>query len=354
MTRLLLGMALVAATLTAGPSLAIAGHSGEVVIDGYRLPVDHRFESPDASGKRHVVNINDVPSLIKQGRAVFDKTANVWVNSPKGTVNKQYLASASKPESPSANPPSGSRWDRIRGTVQNVSGKAVTVRTDDNRTITVDTSQVRSEASGLKPGDRVIVGGEIDQSNRVTARYLREEATAGSLPADQGQWQRVHGQVQSVEGSKLRFRTDDGRVLNVDMSAVGPETRRSLTKNEGATLIGFPGSGNQFRAEYIQQDTSDPSRGGRIGGQPVAPPAQAKASSGKGSQRVHGQIGAIGGTTLDLKTDDGRTLVVDVGQVDPDTVKSLTGGERVTVTGSFRGPTRLDAQQVQKDGPRRP
>ena len=60
MRRIVLGTALVAVVIVA-PSLAAAWHSGEVVVDGYRLPRDHRFESPDAAGKYNVVNLNDVP-----------------------------------------------------------------------------------------------------------------------------------------------------------------------------------------------------------------------------------------------------------------------------------------------------
>jgi len=329
MRRTLLGLLLVAATTAIAPSFAAAWHFGDVVIGGYRLPRDHRYESPDASATYHVVNINDVPALIQRGRFVFDRTASVWVKSPNGTMNPQYLASA---DATSSSAPSDHRWDRIRGTVQSATGNTAVVRTDDGRNVTVDVSQARQESSDtLRVGDRVVVGGTVDASNRVTARYVRDDRR-GALSADQAQWQRIHGQVQSVKGSTLRFRADDGRVLNVDMSAVGAGVRRALARNEGATVIGFPGRGNQFRAEYIQQDSSDPAR------------------DGKGTQRIHGQIAAIGGATMDLRTDDGRTLVVDVGQVvNPEIVPSLNGGDRVTVTGYFRDSTRLDAQHVQKD-----
>ena len=42
----------VAALLAAfiAPSVASAFHNGEQVIDGFRLPQNHRFESPDAKG----------------------------------------------------------------------------------------------------------------------------------------------------------------------------------------------------------------------------------------------------------------------------------------------------------------
>jgi hypothetical protein len=340
MRRTLLGFILVAATTAIAPSFAAAWHAGEVVIGGYRLPRDHRFETRDASGKDHVVNINDVPSLIQQGRPVLDQTANVWIKHPNSTSpNAQYLAST---------PGSGDhRWDRIRGTVQSVNRHAVVVRTDDGRNVAVDMSQARLESSdGLKPGDRVVVGGTVDASNRVIARYVREVRDERRDAPDQGQWQRIHGRVQGVQGSTLRFRADDGRVLNVDMSDVSREVQRALTHNEGATVIGFPGSGNHFRAEYVQQDSSDPARGGRVTGH-APPPARVNAPS-SGVHRIQGQITSIGGSMMDLRTDDGRTLVVDMGQLNPETVKSLNGGDRVTVTGLFRDSTRIDAQSVQK------
>ena len=66
------------------PSVASAFHSGEVVVGRYRLPKDHRFESPNAQGKYEVVDINDVPRLIREGRFVFDRTGNAWIAKPGG------------------------------------------------------------------------------------------------------------------------------------------------------------------------------------------------------------------------------------------------------------------------------
>jgi hypothetical protein len=266
--RIVLGIAVAAAVAVVAPSLAAAWHAGEVVIGGYRLPRDHRFESPDAGGKYNVVSVNDVPALIQQGRFVFDRTAGVWVKNPNGTLNAAYLAHPGKPPAPAASAPSPpgtpseERWDRISGTVLSVSDPTAIVRTEDGRNVTVDLSQAKPPTTeGLKPGDRVVVGGVIDQYDRVTARYIRDESQSGPPPADQGPWQRIHGHVQGVQGSRVRFRADDGRVLEVDASAVSAEIRRALTPNEGATLIGFAGKGrNQFRAEYIQQDSSGVTR----------------------------------------------------------------------------------------------
>src|SRR5262249_13940775 len=85
------------------------------------------------------------------------------------------------------------------------------------------------------------------------------------------QWQRLHGQVQSVDGNTVTFKTDDGRVLTVDATLVSSDIRGALEPNEGATLVGYAGaSATQFTAQYIQQDSSNRSRGGPVARQPPA------------------------------------------------------------------------------------
>jgi hypothetical protein len=74
-----------------------------------------------------------------------------------------------------------------------------------------------------------------------------------------GDWQRIHGQVQSIQGTQLTFKTDDGRTLTVDTSQVSAPVRQALTPNLAATVIGFRGDQpNRFTARYIQQDNAGP------------------------------------------------------------------------------------------------
>lgn len=239
---------------------------------------------------------------------------------------------------------------RIKGVVEKKQPDQMTVRTDNNRLVVVDISQARRQTrDSIKVGERVSVVGDFTGPQRMQARAIRELGS-GTKQA-QGDWERIHGRIEAVEGSTLRFRADDGRMLNVDMANVGSEIRRALTRGERATVIGYEWLGqNRLRAEYIQQDSSDPSRGGRAGGA-ATPPRAAKSSAPAeaGWQRIHGKVAAIGGNTMDLKADDGRTLVVDLTEVSPDVVKSLTAGESVTAIGTLRDRSRLDARYVQKD-----
>jgi preprotein translocase subunit YajC len=169
-------------------------------------------------------------------------------------------------------------------------------------------------------------------------------AVAGPVAA---QSQSVHGQVQSVQGSQLTVKADDGRVLTVDMSAVAQNIQQALTPGMGVTISGSQGaSATQMTAQYIQQDSSDTSRGGTIVGQP---PAASTPPSGDW-QKVHGTVQSVSGTTLTLKADDGRVLTVDMSAVAQNIQQALSQGMGVTLAGSAgAGPNQFTAQYIQQD-----
>ena len=171
-------------------------------------------------------------------------------------------------------------------------------------------------------------------------------ATAAAPSGTRG-WQRVHGKVQSVNGNTVTLKTDDGRTLTVDASQVSGEIRGALTADAGVTLIGFAGSdATKFTARYIQQDSSDPSRGGTAVGQTPTPAA----ADGKSWQRVHGKVQSVSGNTVTVKADDGRTLSVDAAQVSAEIRGALKPDAGVTLVG-FAGdqPTRFTARYIEQD-----
>ena len=253
MSPMQLALSLIVAIVVAAPALAPAWHSGEVVIGGYRLPREHRFESPDASGKYNVVKIDDVPTLIQQGRFVFDRTANVWIKNPNGTTNPQYLASA-------AGSPA--------------------------------TKETRS-----RDGDR---DRDVHGEYRLPRDHRYESPNAA-------------GKYEVVERRDVPALIKQGRF-------VFDRTAKEWVKNPNGTM----------NPKYLASTS--------------APAAAAKAAVPPGQYRVHGQVRAASGSTMDLKADDGRDLVVQMGQVPPD----LQPGDTVTVTGKLSGNT-LEASSIQKD-----
>jgi hypothetical protein len=155
---------------------------------------------------------------------------------------------------------------KIQGVVRSIDAGRMMIHTDGGDNVTVGMSDARKQTPDrIKVGDRVAVWGVFTGAKQMQAHAIRELA-AGQADTGKDTWRRIHGRVQGVEGDNMRFRTDDGRVLNVDLSNVGSEIRRALTKGEGATVIGHEWLGpNRLRAEYVQQDSSDVSRGGTVG-----------------------------------------------------------------------------------------
>jgi hypothetical protein len=79
---------------------------------------------------------------------------------------------------PAPGPPGEPMW-RVDGTVQSVSGKTVTLRTQEGRTSTVDVSQLsESTQSALRPGDQVSLFGLPRHDRKLVANgYIQSEAT---------------------------------------------------------------------------------------------------------------------------------------------------------------------------------
>jgi hypothetical protein len=124
----------------------------------------------------------------------------------------------------------------------------------------------------------VDASGKLDQRYAATAgqtsgQTAAQTTTPATTPSPSGQWERIHGKIESIQGSNLTFRADDGRVLTVDASRVAANVRGALTQGEGVTVIAHEWTGpNALRASYVQQDSSDPSHGGKVA--PSASPRQ--------------------------------------------------------------------------------
>jgi hypothetical protein len=230
-----------------------------LVQGGFTLPRSHRYEIYDrTTGQYTEIEPSAVVAKIEAGEWVFDRTAGVWVTHPSVGRNSQYLTGSAAAPSTAKLPASApGQWVRLRGTVERVDGASLTLKTDEGRSVVLDIAQARQHLRGsLDPGDRVSVLGFGDPAaSTLVARTVRTERS--ELGRDDPSWQRVRGQVQSLQGSTMRFRSDEGRILQVDLARLGADAQRAVRAGERATLIGSPGPGaGQFRVEYIQTDGS--------------------------------------------------------------------------------------------------
>jgi hypothetical protein len=71
-------------------------HGSDVQVqDGLRLPRSHKYELYNPGNASYgTVNVDTVPSYVKQGAWIYDRTADAWVSHPSvGNPNPQYAAS---------------------------------------------------------------------------------------------------------------------------------------------------------------------------------------------------------------------------------------------------------------------
>jgi hypothetical protein len=214
--------------------VAIAQTTGPLVAEGLSLPRDHQYERYDAGkGTYAKVDVSQVPALVKQKQPIYDRTAKAWVyNSPKG-LDPRYAAAAAPATAPATTAPAA---------------KAPAAKAPA-ATAPAATAPAATAPVATAPA-----------------------ATAPSTKAPSDQWQRIHGKIESIEGSTMKFRADDGRALTVDVSRIGSSVLGGLTPGEGVTVIAHEWTGpTAVRANYVQQDSSDPARGGKAA--PATAPA---------------------------------------------------------------------------------
>jgi hypothetical protein len=106
--------------------------------------------------------------------------------------------------------------------------------------------------------------GEVDDMRHGVKTLLILALVAGTTTTAWaqavGNWQKLHGQVQSVQGPQITVKTDDGRLVNVDMSQVSQTVQGAMAPNAAVTITGFPGTtADRFTARYIEQDAQQPS-----------------------------------------------------------------------------------------------
>jgi outer membrane lipoprotein SlyB len=171
-------------------------------------------------------------------------------------------------------------------------------------------------------------------------------AGTGAWAVDEKGWQKVHGTVQKVERTTLTIKTDDGKTVITDISQVAENVRKGLTSGEAVTVSGqWKGDQSHMVARFIQQDSSDPARGGSVVGQTAKPSVDETSW-----HKVHGKVEKVDGTTLTFRTDDGKTVTADMTQVGDNIRKALTPGETITVDGQYKADqTHMVARFIQQD-----
>jgi hypothetical protein len=248
-----------------------------VVAGGLNLPRDHQYERYNGGTNSYgKVDVSQVPTLIGQNVPIYDRTAKVWVYNTERKLDPRYVVAPTGPSSaaaPNLVLPPDHQYERYHV------AESVYTRVDASQVPTLVQQKVpiydRTAKAWVFSTEQQLdpryVSGAASGSGNLAATSGQtttsgQASTSGQAapPAKAGEWQRIHGKIESIQGSSLSFRADDGRVLSVDTSRVAANVRSALTQGEGVTIIGHEWTGaNALRAQYVQQDSSDPSRGGK-------------------------------------------------------------------------------------------
>ena len=242
----------------------------------------------------------------------------------------------------------GATSNKLHGTVVVAHDTNVVLRTDDKRTVRVDTASIDPQVrQQLVPGQKVTV----------TARGGGDVLTASDIQVEQGQaapqaFSRVTGTVQERTNGRILFKTKEGLTLPVDTSQI--RGLPYLAANTPATLIYEQGPKQEINAVWIEAGDSavsaspaaEPAASQPKGSQPAASLPSGAAGAG---QKLEGLVESVGMSELTVQTADGRHIRVDTAGVDHSTLASVRPGDIVTVTGNATtDPDKFSANSVTK------
>src|SRR5439155_21535771 len=139
----------------------------------------------------------------------------------------------------------GATSSKLHGTVVVAHDTNVVLRTDDKKTVRVDTASIDPQVrQQLAPG----------QSVTITTRGSGDVLTASDVQVEQGKaspqaFSRVSGTVQERSDGRILFKTKEGLTLPVDTSQV--RGLPYIAPNTPATLMYEQGSKQEVRAVWI-------------------------------------------------------------------------------------------------------
>jgi hypothetical protein len=147
----------------------------------------------------------------------------------------------------------------------------------------------------------------------------------------------VTGVVEPLSGDRIQFRTTEGFVVPIDLAQVVGR-KPTLKPGEAATLTYEMTGQNPIVAVWVEpRDTA---------GAASPRTTEPTGARGGGYERIHGFVESVGIGSMTLKTDDGRTMMVDIGKSRGS--GDLRPGDLVSVVGRSSGD-RFAAELVQKD-----
>ncbi len=241
----------------------------------------------------------------------------------------------------------GGGTNKLQGAVVVAHDTSVVLRTDDKRSVRVDTASIDPQVrQQLVPGQKVTVTARGSGGDVLTASDIQVEQGQASPQA----FSRVSGTVQERSAGRVLFKTKEGLTLPVDVSQI--RGLPYMAANSPATLIYEQGPKQEILGVWIEPGDA------AVSASPAAEPAasagsQPSASLPSGSagagQKLEGLVESVGMSELTVQTADGRKIRVDTAGVDRAALASVRPGDIVTVTGNAgTDPDKFSANSLTK------
>jgi hypothetical protein len=178
----------------------------------------------------------------------------------RGSEPKSVIAERIKldPADPSTGKIARRPFDSVQATVESIQGSTITFQTSENRFLQTNASQLVGSAA-LRVNDRGALTYERGPKQITALWFERQEIQPAAAVAPKavspGEYQRIHGYVQSVEWATISLKTDDGRTLTVDTRQLDSQTRTAMRPGDLVRVLGKTTAGtDQFVAERIERD----------------------------------------------------------------------------------------------------
>src|SRR5258705_1893958 len=217
----------------------------------------------------------------------------------------------------------GGGTNKLQGAVVVAHDTSVVLRTDDKRSVRVDTASIDPQVrKQLVPGQKVTVTARGSGGDVLTASDIQVEQGQASPQA----FSRVSGTVQERSAGRVLFKTKEGLTLPVDVSQI--RGLPYIAANTPATLIYEQGPKQEILGVWIEPGDAAAS---------ASPATESSPSAGLPSsagQKLEGVVQSVGASELTLQTSDGRHVRLDTNGVDRTTLASVRPGDIVAITGS--------------------
>lgn len=157
------------------------------------------------------------------------------------------------------------------------------------------------------------------------------------------------------------IRGADNRLYYADISTAQRRAPGPLTAGSPIAVLGVEG-GRPHELTALAFGPGDPTTLGLTvppaGPEPAASPASPRAAvvgpPAEPMWRLDGTVQSVSGTTVGLRTKDGRTHSVDASRLSPGTLRALRAGDRVTLFGVPRNDDKLIANGYIQAEPAQP